>query len=73
MGPEAKADPLGRCACVLFFGNQLALMPARDIEHLDVTTEASAELSATSLGPSCILHLLTLGIQDTISFRKQIS
>ena len=64
LGPDAKADPLGRCACVLFFGNQLALLPSRDTEHLNVAQDDGPSCQAASVGGSCILHLHTLGIQD---------
>lgn len=72
LGPEAKTDPLGRCACVLFFENRLALLPTKDAEDLDVPIPESKAPStakqAASISGSYILQLQTLGIKSVLDF-----
>ena len=63
-GPRAAADPQGRCACLLSYANQLALLPAMDTEHIDAGQDHGASTPAATVGNSYVLHLGKMGIQE---------
>ncbi|CAD7702900.1 unnamed protein product [Ostreobium quekettii] len=67
-GPRVAADPQGRCACLLSYANQLALLPAMDTEHIDAGHDHGASTSAATVGNSYVLHLGKMGIQEVRDF-----
>ena len=51
--PCVRIDPEGRCAAMLIYGSDLAILPFRQGEELDVVTEPTTPtLPASSSSPS---------------------
>ncbi|KAL0047613.1 hypothetical protein WJX82_007762 [Trebouxia sp. C0006] len=77
MGPKVVTDPQGRCAAVLIFHTQLALLPAMETEGLELDLmmddpygegvegpgRASTELVSATVGNSYVVNLAKMGIK----------
>ncbi|KAA6424198.1 MAG: cleavage and polyadenylation specificity factor subunit 1-like [Trebouxia sp. A1-2] len=77
MGPKVVTDPQGRCAAVLMFHTQLALLPAMETEGLELDLMmddpygegvegpggASTELVSATVGNSYVVNLAKMGVK----------
>ncbi|KAL3135407.1 hypothetical protein ABBQ32_007589 [Trebouxia sp. C0010 RCD-2024] len=78
LGPKAVTDPQGRCAALLMFHTQLALLPAMETEGLELdlmmddpygegvegARGAPAELVSATVGNSYVVNLAKMGIKQ---------